>query len=200
MGGTETHRPEESEMGAIQATPVTASQLSQRQSGAVASTVFHWWMQRDSQRSKLYAAEANMRKSGVDLKPLTSNAQVASTCTAIERALPEAFKGSNYFAPDVQILALPQGVGGDYCPREGIRLSTDHANAYVLVHEYCHHIAATGIGAAHAPHGPEFAGLLLGLTSAVVGAEAARYLKGGFQDEGVRCTPVRQLARACARS
>ena len=187
-------------MGAIQPEPVIARELRGRQSGALATTVFHWWMKRDSQRSKLYAAEAQVRSTGTDLKPLATNAQIASTCAAIEAALPEAFKGGNYFAPDVQLLPLPAGVGGDYCPMEGIRLSTEHANAYVLVHEYCHHIASTGIGAAHAPHGPEFAGLLLGLVNAVVGTEAAQYLKGAYADHGVRATPVRQLARTAVSS
>jgi len=187
-------------MGCIQPEPVTGKQIRSTQSGALDSTVFHWWMKRDSQRSKLYAAERQMRNAGVDLKPLATNEQVASTCAAIEAALPVSFKGSNYFAPDVQISALPQGIGGDYCPTEGIRLSTEHANAYVLVHEYCHHIAATSLGLSHAPHGPEFAGLLLGLTSAILGTEAARYLKGAYQDHRVKATPVRQLARACARS
>jgi len=187
-------------MGRIQPEPVIARELRGRQSGAEATTVFHWWMKRDSQRSKLYAAETQLRRTGVDLKPLTSQAQVNSVCAAIEAILPEAFKGSNYFAPDVQVTPLPQGIGGDYCPMEGIRLSTEHANAYVLVHEYCHHIAACGIGFAHAPHGPEFAGLLLALVQRIVSDEAARYLNGAYRDHRVTSTPVKRLAKAAISS
>ena len=184
-------------MATIQPTPIKQEQLGARQTGAYAGTVFHYWMRRDSQRSKLYAAEGQMMSTLVDLKPLGSMAQVSSTCGAIEAALPAAIRdNSNYFAPDVQILQEGENTAGSYSPDAGIALSPRHCSAYTLVHEYCHHITATALGSAHAPHGAEFAGLLLALTQVIVGKDAAQWLKGAYQDHGVKATPVQDILRS----
>lgn len=163
---------------------------SYRQSTEPHAQDYFFWMTRDSQRSKLYAAETSFgwgENDGLpkwdvqDLGPL----DVANLIAEIEASdlLAEYTTHPKYFTPQIKMKG--RSTGGDYCPKDGIGTgATTHP--YIILHEWAHHATTLLLGDIHQPHGPEYARALLDVVHAILGNDAGHSLRQHFNAKKVK--------------
>ena len=133
-------------------------------------TIFHFWLQRDSQRTKLYYAEHDMHYTGESARDLPRDLQLAADIvfSQLEERLP-TYLMVNYFRPDIiREPRLSRGAA-DYHPRAGIRLGAE-AKLWAMVHEFAHHVTECAVQGKHACHGVEFRRTLLLCAEALWGS------------------------------
>lgn len=133
---------------------------------------------RDNQRQRVYDAEW---ASG--LRPLQQTIANADLQAWVDDVLDRRAIRSRWGVRKVTV-ELTHGRGGAYATGYGvIRASRPARNDYVMLHEIAHTLT-TGKG--YAPHGPEFAGVLLFLVKTVMGREAHAALLASMRKHKVR--------------
>jgi putative metallohydrolase (TIGR04338 family) len=151
---------------------------------------------RDNQRSKLYAAQRPFHD--VDKLPgaLPPRASVAVCQDYVDRVATSAW-WRDYVGKAVRIQVKDgrgRGRSASYVGRPVITIIAAQRNRWVLLHEIAHQAADLIYGwNKHAPHGPEYAGILYSLVSRFLSAETAAALRLSYQQHGVkRRLPVKK--------
>ena len=127
---------------------------------------------RDSQKSRLYAAERDAFDWGQTIK--NEDLQVWLERNVLSRAWFRRRFGNRYIHVDLMRGGGRGGFGQ-------ILLGREARNEWVMLHELAHNLAGTRAG-----HGPEFAGIYLRLVHHVMGREVAACLRDSYKKHRVR--------------
>lgn len=145
---------------------------------------------RDNQKQRLYDAEgqACMKHGGRSKYVQTiANAEVQ---TWVDKVLDNRAVRNRW--PNHSVQAVLKKGGSAYGYRDGAYLGSGKRhritlplfarNEWVILHEIAHCLTPSQ----YAPHGPEFAGVMMHLVKSVLGKDAATLLRAAYRDKRVR--------------
>jgi len=150
---------------------------------------------RDNQRSKLYAAQRIMGgNGGADRHPgtpLPKNATVAECQSYVDGILGSAW-WRDYVGARLRKVTVKDGRGrnsaASYYYERAISIPRYQRTRPVVIHELAHQAVDRIHGGPNevAPHGPEYAGVLVSMVSRFLGTAAAAELRDSYRKHGVK--------------
>lgn len=140
---------------------------------------------RDSQKSRLYAAENEAFPDHAHTDPTLR--EVAQLQAWVDALLKKAWFIRRWGHRWINVTHNGGKRGSRAVGKHTIRMSTYHRNRYVTLHEVAHCLTYSH----HASHGPEYARTLLELVRYTFGPEDAKRLREKFREHRVRVAPRR---------